>query len=270
MKAIVLTDNIACGDMQGEWGLSVFIEYEGHNILLDTGETDLFIENAEKTGIDLSTVDALVLSHAHYDHGNGIDAFFEKNDRAPCYMRKTAGENCYLKKGPIRKYIGLKKGLLTEHADRIVFADGDVKLYPGCFLIPHKTNGLENIGKGESMYRKESEGWIPDDFSHEQSLVFDTEKGLVIFNSCSHGGAANIIEEVQKTFPEKNVYGMIGGFHLFNKKKEDVIRFAQAVKDTGIEYICTGHCTGDKAYLILKDVLGEKLCQLHVSLEMNF
>ena len=72
------------------------------------------------------------------------------------------------------------------------------------------------------MYRKEHHRWVYDDFSHEQSLVFRTQKGLVIFNSCCHGGVANIINEVGATFPTEKVYGIIGGFHLFNKSEEEI------------------------------------------------
>ena len=66
------------------------------------------------------------------------------------------------------------------------------------------------MGIREHRFRRIGRTWIPDDFSHEQSLVLDTEKGLVIINLCSHGGAANIINEVQETFPQKHVYGIIG------------------------------------------------------------
>ena len=111
------------------------------------------------------------------------------------------------------------------------------------------------------MYQKTSRGYVFDDFSHEQSLVIDTDKGLVIFNSCSHGGASNIINEVQNTFKDKKVYGLVGGFHLFNKTEQEVRDLAHKIKETNIEYICTGHCTKEAA---------DKLHQLHVGLEMNF
>ena len=120
------------------------------------------------------------------------------------------------------------------------------------------------------MYQKKPDGWQPDDFSHEQSLVFDTDKGLVIFNSCSHGGAANIIREVADTFAGKKVYGLIGGFHLYNKSEEEIRTLAGKIKKTGIAYVCTGHCTKDKAYGILKEELGGMLHQLHVNLIMEF
>ena len=137
-------------------------------------------------------------------------------------------------------------------------------------LIPHKTPGLQKIGKREMMYLKTPQGFVPDNFSHEQSLVLDTDKGLVIINCCSHGGAVNIIQEVMATFPDKNVYGLIGGFHLFNKSETEIREVARKIKSTGISYVCTGHCTKERAYNIMKEELTDMLEQLHVGLTMEF
>ena len=138
------------------------------------------------------------------------------------------------------------------------------------YLIPHKTPGLQKIGKREMMYLKTSQGFVPDNFSHEQSLVLDTDKGLVIINCCSHGGAVNIIQEVMATFPDKKVYGLIGGFHLFNKSEAEIREVARKIKSTGISYVCTGHCTKERAYNIMKEELTDMLEQLHVGLTMEF
>ena len=145
-----------------------------------------------------------------------------------------------------------------------------MKLCEGVYLIPHKTEGLSEIGKREKMYQHRDRKWSPDDFSHEQSLVFETQKGLVIFNSCSHGGAVNIINEVAATFPDKKVYALIGGFHLFNKPVSEVQALGKKIRDTGIAYVCTGHCTGGKAYAALQEELGDKLHRLQVGLVMEF
>ena len=98
----------------------------------------------------------------------------------------------------------------------------------------------------------------------------DTDKGLVILNSCSHGGAANIINEIKTTFPDKNVYGLIGGFHLFNKTEEEIREVAGRIRETGIKYVCTGHCTKDRAFGILKDELGDMVNQMNVGYQMTF
>ena len=269
-KLTVIVDNTPYGNMKGEWGLSILSEYAGKKILVDVGASELFAENMSKLGFDIEDIDYGVLSHAHYDHANGMPRFFKENHKAKFYLRETTGENCYVKKFFFRKYIGIPKNVMTGYADRIEIVSGDYKLFEGAYLIPHKTKGLEAIGKREMMYQKTLRGWKVDDFSHEQSLVLDTDKGLVIINCCSHGGAVNIINEVKETFPDKGVYGLIGGFHLYNKSEDEVRQVAKKILKTGIDFVCTGHCTKDKAYNIMKEELGDKLQQVRVGLEMKF
>ena len=269
-KLTVIVDNTPYGNMKGEWGLSILSEYAGKKILVDVGASELFAENMSKLGFDIEDIDYGILSHAHYDHANGMPRFFKENHKAKFYLRETTGENCYVKKFFFRKYIGIPKNVMTGYADRIEIVSGDYKLFEGAYLIPHKTKGLEAIGKREMMYQKTLRGWKADDFSHEQSLVLDTDKGLVIINCCSHGGAVNIINEVKETFPDKGVYGLIGGFHLYNKSEDEVRQVAKKILKTGIDFVCTGHCTKDKAYNIMKEELGDKLQQLRVGLEMKF
>lgn len=275
MKATVIVDNIENDSLQGEWGLCIYIEYEDKKVLLDAGASELFASNADKLNISLEDIDYGVLSHAHYDHANGMCHFFEINDTAKFYIRDACAENCYSQKPYFKKYIGMPKGILEKYKDRIEMVSGDYTIAEGISLIPHKTKGLDAVGRREKMYRKVKKGWIRynwvfDDFSHEQSLVFDTPKGLVIFNSCSHGGAANIINEAAATFPEKKVLALIGGFHLHNKTEEEVRTLAGKIKETGIKYIYTGHCTGQNAYMILKDELGDMVQQLKTGLVMEF
>lgn len=270
MRATVIVDNQKSAELKGEWGLSVYIEYEGKNILLDVGASNLFAENAEKLGIKLADADFAVLSHAHFDHANGMEEFFRLNSKAKFYLAAETAEDCYSKYWIFSKYIGIPKGILEKYSERFVFADGESELSEGVWLIPHRTTELEEIGRREHMYRRTKNGWLPDDFSHEQSLVFETKKGLVIFNSCSHGGATNIIKEVSDSFGGRQVYAIIGGFHLYNKSESEIREFAKRVKNTGIQYVCTGHCTGEKAYNILKEELVDKLHRLECGLVMEF
>lgn len=257
MRTTVLVDNISDNGLNGEWGLSIYIEYQRKNILLDTGASGLFLKNAKKIGKKIEDVDYAVLSHAHYDHADGMKTFFDNNKKSKFYLRKGSAENCYGKIWIFHKYIGLPKGILEANKERIVFTEGDYTLCPGVSLIPHKTAGLSQIGRKNNMYIRTKSGWEPDDFSHEQSLVIETDKGLVIFNSCSHGGADNIINEVKNTYPNQNIRALVGGFHLFDKKDAEVRSLAQNIRETGIAAIYTGHCTGDRAYKVLKEELGD-------------
>ena len=95
MKATVLADNIGEGPLAGEWGLSIYIEYENKKILLDTGASALFVENAKAMDIPLENIDFGILSHAHYDHANGMEYFFKRNRHAKFYLQKSCAENCY-------------------------------------------------------------------------------------------------------------------------------------------------------------------------------
>lgn len=270
MKATILVDNIAADNLTAEWGLCIYIEQGNKKILLDTGASDNFVKNAEQLGIDLSAVDFGVLSHAHYDHANGLDAFFAVNDHAKFYLRAGAGENCYHKYRFHYKYIGIKKGILEKYKDRIVFAEDRCVLAEGVELTPHTTENLRETGFHNKMYVKVGRKRIPDDFSHEQNLILETQKGLVIFNSCSHAGADNIIHETLKMYPDKKICALAGGFHLFRCSDEEVYAFVDRVKKTGIEKLYTGHCTGKRAYDILKQELGDVVEQLRTGLTIEF
>jgi 7,8-dihydropterin-6-yl-methyl-4-(beta-D-ribofuranosyl)aminobenzene 5'-phosphate synthase len=251
----------------GEWGLSVYVEFEGKRYLLDTGASHLFAKNAGVMGVDLSKVDIGILSHAHYDHANGMARFFAINKTAPFYLRKGVAENCYhahklFGRLTYHEYIGIHKGWLKRFADRIRYAEGDMQIAPNVYLVPHKTAGLESIGERAHLSVKENGTYRYDSFDHEQSLVFDTPQGLFVMNSCSHAGADNIVKEIEATFPGKRIYAILGGFHLFRYKDAEVRAFAERLRELDVQRIYTGHCTGDRAYGILHEVLGDRVQQM--------
>jgi len=261
MKATVLVDNIAACGLDSEWGLAIYIEYKDKKILLDTGASGLFAENAEKLGIDIAKVDFGVLSHAHFDHADGMETFFELNQTAPFYLSSDAEENCYRVERDERgifemKYDGIKQGTLRKYADRIR-KDKSLKfeITDGVYLLGHKTSGLDEVGERVGQYIVENFDMIPDDFAHEQSLIFETDKGLVVFNSCSHAGVDVIIKEAQDAFPGQSVHAMIGGFHMFMDSEDEVCAHAKRIKSAGAKRIITGHCTGEEQYKWLKDEL---------------
>ena len=132
MKATVLLDNIGTEELAGDWGLSFYIEYAGKKILLDAGgESCLFAENGRKLGLSLADVDCAVLSHAHYDHADGMTEFFEENRTAKLFLQASCGENCWRVKEDHMKYIGIRTGMLEEYRDRLCRVQGDMELLPG-------------------------------------------------------------------------------------------------------------------------------------------
>lgn len=268
----ILIDNISNDPaLTAEWGLSLYIEHQGRKYLLDAGASDAFARNAEAMGVDLAQVDCAVLSHAHYDHADGMDAFFAQNDHAPLYLRAKAAETCYGSDDEgVLKYIGIKKGLLAQYADRIRYVEGKAELAPGVYLLGHTTRGLDEQSQLQKMFLKIGDQYMYDDFRHEQSLIFDTDQGLIIFNSCCHGGADLIIQEAVKAFPGRKVHAIIGGFHLFAASASLVEYFAKRLGDTGVERILTGHCTGQAAFDIIHKALGDRVQQMETGLTVTF
>ena len=125
-----------------EHGLSLVIEHEGHSILLDAGSSAALLDNAARLGVDLSRVDAAVLSHGHYDHSGGFCAFFQRNPSAPLYLREEAAQPSYVLRGDARKYLGVPQELLS-HGARLHYVTARTELFPGVWLLPHNTPGLE-------------------------------------------------------------------------------------------------------------------------------
>ena len=269
MRATVLVDNTEGCGLSGEWGLSIHIEHAGHTILLDTGASPLFVSNAAALGVDIAAVEFGVLSHAHYDHADGMGAFFAANDRAKFAVRAGTRENCFGYHGKKLDYIGIRRGTLRRYADRIVYAAGICELYPGAWLLPHTSPELASLGRKAGLFVKE--GLFrrrADDFAHEQTLALETEYGLAVFSSCSHAGVPNILREIREAFPGKRVCALIGGFHLYKTAPEEVRALAEVLQSSGVERIVTGHCTGQEAFDILQAELGG-VAQMHVGLVVD-
>ena len=275
LKATVLIDNTCKEGLLSEWGLSFYIEHCGRRYLLDTGATDKFIINAERLGIDLSSVDCAVLSHAHYDHSGGTEAFLKLNTHARLYVRPSAGENCWSRHSLRLRYIGLPKGLLDKAGGRLVRKDGVVGLGEGAWLVPHSygagTAWDPRISARKSgLYVRRGLCFVPDDFSHEQSLVFETDEGLVIFNSCSHSGPEAIVAEVMAALPGRKICAYIGGLHLFRLRDKDIESVASGLAGSGVARVFAGHCTGDRAYAILESRLEGRIGRTYSGMTVSF
>ena len=263
MQITVLIENGPCQGLACEHGLSLYVQYRGKRYLLDAGQSGLFARNAQALGLDLAAVDAAVLSHGHYDHAGGLEAFFACNAQARVYLRREATLPFY--SGGETRYIGMPQDVLARFGQRFVFVQGMLELAPGLFLLPHTTPGLEAVGERAALYCKRDGQLLPDDFRHEQTAAFETPRGLVLLSRCSHAGIVHCVREAMAFLPNRRVYAVVGGFHLMQPHtgksafSPDVVRsLARELEALGVEQVYTGHCTGEAAYGLLQEVLGEK------------
>lgn len=267
MKIVnLIEDTKGSNDCTFEHGLSFYIETKNHKILVDTGASDAFLENAKKLSIDLTKVDTVIISHGHYDHAGGLLSFCKINKTAKIYMQKGASKYfCRRIEDGSLKYIGIDKDILS--LDNLILIDGDYKIDDELFLFSNVT-GRKLWPKGNLILKyKENEELIQDDFSHEQSLVVTQNDKKYLFSGCAHNGIINIIDKYKSIFgKEPNV--VISGFHMMKKtayEKEDVKiveETANILKQYNTIYY-TGHCTGLPALEIMKPILKDKLVALH-------
>ena len=262
IRFVTLMEDNLCGNrLIAEHGLSLYIETEKHKLLVDTGQSDKTWENAGEKGIDISRVDTVILSHGHYDHSGGLMKFASLNKTADIYMRDNAGGEYYSYKEGSEKYIGIDREILKLHnlhliSDNTVI-DEELSLFTNVKPVRSWPKG------NRRLHEKKNGEFVQDTFSHEQYLVIRYGDGkYALISGCAHNGILNILDafhEIYGTVPSI----VISGFHMIQSEYSD--NDIEEIKNVARELsgmdttFYTGHCTGETAFRILKENLGEKL-----------
>ena len=242
-------------------GLSFYIETHGHRVLMDFGPSEVVLSNASNLGVNLGEVDIGVLSHGHYDHSGGVMAFSRINDKATVYMQSTAGGEFYSEKKEGLKYIGIDKDI--THLSQVKSFNGDYRIDDELSLFVIDNKEKRKLFTNALLKEKIGGTYIGDNFVHEQFLVIQSEGKSILMSGCAHNGIVNILEEYKRKYEgEPDV--VISGFHLMKgasytpEELQEVMDMAnELAKYNTVFYTC--HCTGEGAYNIMKDIMGDKL-----------
>ncbi len=251
----------------GEHGFSALIEpSQGEPLLFDTGQGLTLLHNASRMNKDLSAPSTVVLSHGHYDHCGGLlpllTEFGPKMICAhpgifsPRFRLKDTGE-CY----PIgmpnsREDIEAAGGtfVLTKDYSEIgpgVFLTGEV---PRVTSFETGDNGLYCDCTGQDL------DITPDD----QSLVLETERGLVVVLGCCHAGLVNTLEHIAYVSGRRDIYAVIGGTHLGFCGQSQLEMAIAALKEWRVQKVAAGHCTGFAASARLSREMSKEFQVAHV------
>ena len=266
MKIVNLIENTeGCSGCASEHGLSFYIETKKHKLLVDTGATDAFIENARMLGVDLKAVDTVILSHGHYDHGGGLPAFAKINSKAKIYIRTAAFGDFYHKGHKSERYIGI--ALEIQSYPQVVFVEGNLKLDEELFLFTNVTGRRLWPAGNRSLKRRDGVDYIQDDFSHEQYLVICSEGKDVLVSGCAHNGILNILDAFE-VLRGREPDAAVSGFHMmqhhgYSEENLAVIReTAEELKNRQTRFY-TGHCTDQVPFETMKEIMGDRLIYVH-------
>ncbi|MCC8960622.1 MBL fold metallo-hydrolase [Bradyrhizobium sp. Pear77] len=283
-----------------EFGLSMHVESrrgaEARHVLVDFGFTpDALVNNANLVGIDPAALDALVLSHGHYDHFGGLAGFLKQNNgklkaKLPIYI---GGEDAFCSREwtapPVRGDFGaLDRNALEGANVAVTYAEGPALVADHGFTTGHigqtsfekllSPSAMKiGVDHGIGCYAdklpedERTKAVVPDQFRHEIATAYNLKgRGLVVLTSCSHRGVINAIKQAQATSGISKVHAVIGGFHLAPYKEDYVRDTITALKGIDIDYVIPLHCTGESFYEMAKAEMPNKLLRSYTGTRFIF
>lgn len=223
VRITYLYDNSAASPgLSPAWGLSALVEAYGKRVLFDTGgDVAIFRRNVELLHVDLGQLDALVLSHEHWDHTNGIPAL-GRRDGLPVYFPASAGQEA-----PFRASLAAA----------------------GMTAVP--VAGMTNIAPRIAVSQEMQSSMAP-----EVALTIDTDDGLVVLVGCAHPGPAAMLTQIREQ-SSRPVLMVIGGFHMLNSGPDQIKSTLDQFKAVGVRYVGPTHCTGGPAINATHDAFRE-------------
>jgi 7,8-dihydropterin-6-yl-methyl-4-(beta-D-ribofuranosyl)aminobenzene 5'-phosphate synthase len=282
----------------GEWGLSMHAESqrgnEVRNILVDFGYNPVtLLNNMDVLKFDPRELDALVLSHGHFDHFGGLVGFLSATkgrlkSNLPFFV---GGEDCFCTRTATNggQFGALDRKAIIDANLLLMMAEGPAvvadhafttgKIAESGFEKPLRST-LEKVGIVDGFgcfpdkveAAKNTGNFVPDDFEHEIGTNFLVKgKGLVVLTSCSHRGVINTIRQAQVASGIEKVHAVIGGFHLVPPLADEYFRRTiAALKEINPDYLMPAHCTGEPFYDMVRQEMPGKVFQSNVGTLYTF
>lgn len=234
MRISVLTENHAGAYTTAEHGLSYLIEFDGKRILFDTGKSNMFLQNAGIMNVSMNGINKIVLSHGHFDHGNGL-GYLTGGDlicHPGCFVKR------FRKKDHL--YIGLKNSREELSGKFNLFTTKEH------YKITDKIYFLGEIPRLTAFESKTTsfifEDGTPDFVSDDSGMAMILPEGLFVVTGCGHSGIVNTLEHAKKVTGVTELYGIMGGSHLkeIDTQVKETIRYLKGKK---LKHILPSHCT---------------------------
>lgn len=262
IRITILSENTAImGDFLAEWGLSILVETEKVNILLDTGKSISASYNTDALDIDLSRIDKIVLSHGHHDHTGGLRQILSRigkeveviahPDIWAIKYRRSEGKD---------RHIGIpfQRQELESLGARFNLTTKPVNVADNVMTTGEIPMVTEYEEIDSALFVKEDTGWRPDKFLDDLALIINTEPGLTVILGCAHRGIINTLYHAQQLTNVKRIHTVLGGAHLFGASEERIRSTIAALKELDVQRLGLCHCTGLPESSLLAQEFGDK------------
>jgi 7,8-dihydropterin-6-yl-methyl-4-(beta-D-ribofuranosyl)aminobenzene 5'-phosphate synthase len=205
--------------LQTGWGFACLIEGLERTVLFDTGgDGGILLSNMQRLGLRPESVDAVVLSHIHADHTGGLDAFLASHPKVTVYLPASFP-------APFQDEI-------KRHGATLETVYGPRQLMEGVYSTGEMGGAIK-----------------------EQALIVETAKGLVVITGCAHPNVADMTEQAH-AFLGKDIYLLMGGFHLGGSSKAEIEAIIRRLRAVGVQKVAPSHCTGEKAMAMFRTEWG--------------
>lgn len=267
MKVTVVMDNTAPtgapSPFTAEHGLSLLIELPGKKILMDTGQTGNVVRNLSLLKVHPAEIDAVVLSHGHFDHTGGLAELLRHRGgkSVPVYAHPSVFQERYSRKGDTRRFAGLPfpQAYLTGLGAEWRLYETPVEIIPGLWFsgsIPRQTD-FES-GDSHLVLVDEQDHCCQDPITDDAVLFFRDGEKLMVISGCAHSGFVNIVKFGFELTGTAKLQGWIGGTHLGPASEEQKNKSLAFIQSLDIDFLAANHCTGFEVMCLLRQMLGEK------------
>lgn len=244
---VLIENSVSRPRLLAEHGVSFYLQTARHTVLFDTGQSDVLRHNAQMLDLPLAAVDAVVLSHGHYDHTGGVPVLRELAPQARLYLHPAAMAPKFARSSETAtRAVGLPEAsrkAIQQAGRNVVETVKPTEVVEGIFVtgeIPRE-NSFEDVG---GPFFLDVECTWADPLVDDQALFFDTYDGLVVVLGCAHAGVVNTVQHIRRVTNGRPIHAVLGGMHLLTASSERLDRTIEALRQLEVRYLGPIHCTG--------------------------